>query len=450
MLLVLAGSTVASGAPSGSKPAAVSAGSFSAPATVTRSEGSRFALAVNAAGEQAFAWEASRVVSPAPRFRQQTFIRIRLRSARGKFGRTITVPRSTGGVLPSIALAADGTTIVAWTQVLGGHIRIAVAVREPGERLSRRQAIGRTDKFQGALPRPVFDRKGNAIVLWRRSDSLQWVRRGRRHGFGRPRTLRLRPASKRIFIGEKDVVFDRKGIAYVVLSTPGAQRRLPDGKIEQTAPAGIFLSTARPGRRFGAPRPVSPPGDASKPQVAVGRDGTVAVVWRRSAIPSAEDLGGPIEAAVRPPGGGFGPAQTLSAAGIRSATNPRIAITRAGEAVAAWQQNDDERLVASVRPPGGSFGPGQTISTGPFPDRLSLAAIERGDVFAIWQQQLATGGVGAVSSVRPAGGTFGAPEPVASKIAGLFGVASAGNRVAALVVPSFPAVQVVTLAAGSS
>jgi hypothetical protein len=450
VLFVLAGSTVAWGAPSGSKPAAESVGPFSAPATVTRSEGSRFALAVNAPGEQAFAWEASRVVSPAPRFRQQTFIRIRLRSASGKFGRTITVPHSTDGVLPSIALAPDGTAIVAWTQMIRRHIRIVVAVREPGHGLGGRRAIGRTDKFQGALPRPIFDRKGNAIVLWRRSDSLQWVRRARGHGFGRSRTLRLRPASKRIFIGEKDVVFDRKGIAYVVLSTPGAQRRLPDGRIEQTAPAGIFLSAARPGKRFGAPRPVSPPGDASNPRVAVGLDSTVAVVWRRSPIPSAEDLGGPIQAAVRRPGGGFGPAQTLSAPAIRSATNPRIAITPTGEAVAAWKQNDDEVVAASVRARGGSFGPGQTISTGPVPDRLSLAAIERGDVFAIWQQQLPSGGIAAVSSVRPVGGTFGAPEPVASGIAGLFGVASAGNRVAALVVPSFPVVQVVTLAAGPS
>jgi hypothetical protein len=114
----------------------------------------------------------TRVLSRAPRYRQQTFIRTRLRSRTGSFRRTHTIRRSVGGVLPDVDLAPDGTAIAAWTQLIKGHYRIVASVRRPGRQFGRPQQIGRTAKFLGTLPEVAFDRKGNAIVLWRHDDSL--------------------------------------------------------------------------------------------------------------------------------------------------------------------------------------------------------------------------------------------------------------------------------------
>jgi hypothetical protein len=426
-------------------------GSWSAPANVTSSPASRFSVSVNAHADEAFVWEATRVVSPAPRYREQSFIRARWRSGTGRLGHTYTMRRSAGGILPDVALAPDGTAIAVWTQVIRGHYRIVAAVRRPGrEFFGRRRPIGRTAKRIGAMPEVAFDRKGNAIVLWRHDESLQWVYLGRGHGFGRPRSLRVLATERRLYV-------DRRGNFYVVLASPDVRRRLPNGRYVTRSRAGIFLATRRPGGRFGGPERVSPTGvPASEPDVAIGPDGTVAAVWRRSQTGGTENIPGPIEAAVRPPGGEFGRPQTLTAADVSVANGPRVVITSAGEAVAAWQQlpsappsscPDCMEIDMSVRPPGGSFGPSTLISSPQIPGGVAspwLAGLELGDVFALWVQRVTPDKVGTVSAMRPAGGPFGAAEPISSSPTGLVAVASAGNRVTALVTPEPLVFQVVT------
>jgi hypothetical protein len=279
------------------------------------------------------------------------------------------------------------------------------------------------------------------------------VYRARRHGFGRPRTLRVGPA--RLRVAEKRLYFDRRGNAYVLLASAGAQRRLPNGRYEITKPAGIFLATRRPRGHFHRPQRVSPAGvPASQPDLAIGPDGTVVAVWRRSETGGPEDLPGPIEAAVRPPQGRFGPPQTLTSAQFSNAISPHVVIIPTGEAVAAWQVlsaggpsecGDCAEIDVSMRSPGGSFGTGQPIAPQQIGiDRLSLAGTERGDVFAVWQQLVTPDEEGAVSAMRPPGGMFTTAQPISSSPAGLVTVASCGNRVAALVTPHFPLFEVVT------
>jgi hypothetical protein len=424
----------------------VASGAWSAPADVTRSQASRFSVAVNARGDEVFVWQVTRGVSPAPRYREQNVIRARVRFRTGRFGRAHTIRLSAGGILPDVAIAADGTAIAVWTEVVRGHYRIMASVRRPGRQLfARRRQIGRTAKLLGALPKIGIDRKGNAVVVWRHGDTFQWSYRRRGHRFGAPRSIRFLATERRL-------VVDRRGNAHLVLARPQVQRRVR-GRLVTTEQAGVFLATRRPGHGFGRRQRVSPVGaPASQPELAVGADGTAAVVWRRSSTGGSESHPGPIQAAVRAPGERFGQVQTVTAAGVAVANRPRVVVTPGGEAVAAWQQlpavpppacPDCMQIATSVGPPGGAFGPSSPIAPSRTPggtEDLSLVGTERGDVFALWTQLIRPGSAGAVAALRAANGSFGAPEPITNPpvpLLGVFGgggaVASAADRVVAMV-----------------
>jgi hypothetical protein len=425
--------------------AGAASGSWSVPTDVTRSQASRFSLAVNARGDQVFVWQVTRAVSPAPRYREQSVIRARVRFRSGKFGRVHTLRSSAGGILPDVALAPDGTAIAVWTEVIRGHYRIVSAARRPGRELfGARREIGRTAKLIGALPEVGFDRNRNAIAVWRHGEVLQWSHRPRGGRFGRPRSIRFLATERRL-------VVDRRGNTHLVLARPQVQRRV-GGRLVTTKQAGIFVTTRRPGHRFGRVRRISPAGaPASQPDLAVGGDGTIVAVWRRSPTGGSESLPGPIQAAARPPGRAFGLVQTLTAFG-GVANDPRVVITPGGETVAAWQQlpgappsscPDCMEIATSVRPPGGAFGPSSSIAPSHTPggtNDLTLVGTQRGHVFALWTDLIRPGAAGAVAAVRPAGGTFAAPEPITNPpvpLLGVFGgggaVASAGDRVVATV-----------------
>jgi hypothetical protein len=71
---------------------------------------------------------------------------------------------------------------------------------------------------------------------------------------------------------------------------------------------------------------------------------------------------------VRPPGGAWGPEEVVS--GARTAREPDLAVARDGTIAVAWAQStaDGYRLQVAFRPPGGTFGAPQTL-----PDTLGEA-----------------------------------------------------------------------------
>lgn len=244
-------------------------------------------------------------------------VAVRMRTGGGGW-RPVTRFSRAGRALgaPSVAVDARGGAVLAWSESRAGRARrIVAALRSPAGRWRRPQVIGRTGKSFPA-PAAAIARTGEAVVVWRYDGRLQAAFRPAGHTtFGAARFLG-RGAHQR-------VAYDaarRTHLVYAPL-TPGpvAYRTSPPGR-----------------RRFGARRAVAPAAASSFPDLALAPDGTVAVAWRGSPVPSAEDFPGAIAVAARPPGGRFGPASVVS--GSVPGDSPSVAIAPSGEIVAAWRR----------------------------------------------------------------------------------------------------------------
>ncbi len=152
----------------------------------------------------------------------------------------------------------------------------------------------------------------------------------------------------------------------------------------------IQAATRPPGGIFGPPGDLSAPGrNAFSPQITTAPDGTSTVVWYRNN--GSTEI---VQAATRPPGGGFGAPVDLSAPG-QSATAPRITTAADGTATVGWVRNNGSNYIiqAATRPPAGAFEPAVNLSEGgqdAFLPEVSAAArrIRRGGLATQQRQQL--------------------------------------------------------------
>jgi hypothetical protein len=143
--------------------------------------------------------------------------------------------------------------------------------------------------------------------------------------------------------------------------------------------------------------------------------GDTVVVWERQAQTTpAHNL----QASTRGPGEAFAAPIELSA----GSTQPQLAMTPAGEAVAGWRHFDGENYVIQVatRSPGGSFSAPldvSTVETAASPRELRLAVNAAGAIAIAWLQEDPSSPTdptqfSVVASVRPPGGSFSAPHVV--------------------------------------
>ncbi|MGA9371162.1 MAG: hypothetical protein WBV53_04875, partial [Solirubrobacterales bacterium] len=156
---------------------------------------------------------------------------------------------------------------------------------------------------------------------------------------------------------------------------------------------------------FGAPVDLSAPGGgATEPQVAFDPSGNALAVWTRS---NGTDL--IVQARFRPAGGPFDPlpATDLSAAG-QSAFTPQVAFDGAGNALAIWSRysapNSASVVQAASRPPGGGFGAPVDLSLTEA-DQSQVAFDGAGNALAVWARFNGSNEI-VEGAFRPAGGSF--------------------------------------------
>jgi hypothetical protein len=139
--------------------------------------------------------------------------------------------------------------------------------------------------------------------------------------------------------------------------------------------ASLVLAAAAPSASAAGWAPLGVLSDtgAGAPDVAVGANGTAVAVWRR---------GDRIEAAVRPPGGGFGAAAPVSPA-TEAAGQPAVAINAAGYAVAVWasETGGSERIRAAKKAPASaSFAASTIVQNVPKSSSQGIQGLDQPDV----------------------------------------------------------------------
>jgi hypothetical protein len=170
--------------------------------------------------------------------------------------------------------------------------------------------------------------------------------------------------------------------------------------------AGVAAPPAGATPGWLSPINLSAPGqDAEAPDVAVDAAGDATAIWDR-----ADGAHTIIESASRSAGGAWGQPADLSAAG-RNATEPRVAVDAAGDAVAVWARTDGAHTIIQTawRPAGGAWGPSRDLSAeGQSAKTPDVAIDPAGNAVAVWARYNGTKFI-IQSSTRPAGGEWGMP-----------------------------------------
>ena len=247
--------------------------------------------------------------------------------------------------------------------------------------------------------------------------------------------LMLAPAADAITFGPP-VTVSPPGVGSSPAFTSVAVSASGDVVIAWSTPprAAVYVAYRRRGGSFEAPQRLTGRRiEGTDVDVAIAASGEALVTWTENETLAA--LGrarARVLVARRAPGRNrrFGRPVELSR-GQAGAHDPELDMTAGGEAVAVWEQlrasrrgTSPLRISAAVRPPGGAFGPPVAVSDTQrgfraFPGPLLLegmvprvAVLPSGAALAVWER---ASGVGRAccqrveAAIRPAGGAFGAP-----------------------------------------
>jgi hypothetical protein len=318
--------------------------------------------------------------------------------------------RSHSATQPQLDVAADGTAVAAWQWHDRAGWRVQAAIRRPGEpRFDKPQTLSPpAPALAGRPQRPwihaAAGTAGRAVVTWqiggdfRLPESSLHVQTARPDGvFGGDEELPdaggladvglAVGSSGDVQVAYVDTHFSgheaaarlhvSQGLAGGPLSDPVVLSSGGKGTSSGSQVAAAFsqdgtatVAWARPGDHYeeGGALEVftrSPRGtfgdaqqlaaDAQGIVLAGGPAASAVVSWMRATRP-ADQLSWTVHAATRASAGGpFGSDETISAAG-RNALWPSVAMTSAGEAVAAWITNTDGsgsgRVAAALHPAG--------------------------------------------------------------------------------------------------
>jgi hypothetical protein len=297
------------------------------------------------------------------------------RPAEGSFGAPQTL--SVAGYEarePRVAMNAAGEAAIVWSLGSGLGEEAQVSSVAPGGVFGSAQSL---TGFVGAasMPQVALDSRGDAIAVWEGWDGanirIQESSRPAGGSFGAPEFLS--PAGNNA--GTPQIAFDSGEDALAVWRFDGS-------------PASTIQGDYRPGGgAFGGPQTISTssPQPAQAPQVGFDAAGDGIVAWQQS------DGSEPrIYASVRAPGssGSFDAQGTLDPGG-QEAYEPSVAGDGLSGTIVSWKtfNGATNSTQAAVRPAGGSFGPASTVSaTAPQESGPQVGIDAQGNGIAVWSR----------------------------------------------------------------
>jgi Bacterial Ig-like domain len=147
-----------------------------------------------------------------------------------------------------------------------------------------------------------------------------------------------------------------------------------------------------------------------RPQVAVGDGGHAIAVWEQY----LQGAGNDIFANHYAPSGGWGTPVRVSTTNVGTAAGPALAMSAAGDAVVAWQQNNagTRFTAASNYRVGAGWSVPAAVETGAGSSDLAQVAIDRaGNAIAVWRQAI-NGILHAHASRHTKSGGWSTPERI--------------------------------------
>jgi PKD domain-containing protein len=309
---------------------------------------------------------------------------------------------------PAVAVAPDGSAVIAFLQPDGAINRVVAASRAPGGSFGPAVPIS-DDTVSATSPKAGIDPQGNATIAWTTATAVvqaAYRPAGRSWGpveslgaadDGNPPALAV-GANGGAAVGWAADVPSATQTAQVAVRTPGAS----------TFAAPLSASSAT------MPYPNASWG-VFTPGLAMDASGGVIAIWTRQVTNSWSETPYVVESAIKPAGSAsFGAATNRSAYVAEDAyIDPTVVVTPSGQATAIWRWYDgaSTHLDYASRAPGLDFGASGTL-TNPAPavgvTAVNVAANDRGDVAVAWSQ------AGSVyASVRPNGGSFARSEAIA-------------------------------------
>jgi PKD domain len=349
-------------------------------------EGRRSQVTIDAAGEAIAVWVSGET---SPNF----VIRSAVRPPGGEWSEPEDVSDSISAAgSPRLAIDSANEAVAIWTAFKSGDVVVQGAVRAPGGDWSEPDDLSEAGEFVTPLEAPdvAIDAAGDAIAVWTRTTGTNTVQAA------------VRPAGQENWLAPDDIseAGQEAGEAAVAMNDAG------DAVSAWTRTTGTntVQAAVRPaGGAWGEPDDLSAAGqEARNPDVAIGEAGDRVAVWTRS---NGSDF--IVQAAERPVGDEWGEPDDLSASG-QDGMSPVVAANDAVGAVAMWERSDgaDFRVQAAVRPPGGGWARPDTVSDAGEDAGLPDVALDaEGDAIAVFGRHGADG-----PFVQATGYDFAAPR----------------------------------------
>jgi chitodextrinase len=285
---------------------------------------------------------------------------------------TVGGPSDTN-VTGDIAVAPDGTTVVAWTEVVGGFTRARARVRRPGEGFGPVHELSPPDRNADS-PSVGVDQQGNFTAAWIVDTQVHAA---------------MLPAGATAF-GPVETVAAPAGGAFSPAVGAGGNGVAVIAYLED----GAVNAAIRPSRdaEFAPGAPIST-NLASNYDVAVDDAGNAVAVWSREVVGGTNV----VEVAERAAGAGFGPSTPISSTTpSHKSTRPSLALAGNGRALVAWtfQSGSGPLEVRFNERPSGGFWlgtPPVASKPGEQAESPSVAFTAGGSVVGAWEADPGSG-----------------------------------------------------------
>ena len=310
-------------------------------------------VAVNSAGDSAYAWLTSNTAGT------RTIVQARTLSRTGVLGPVKTladIGQSQGeiGLPPAVAVDADGDAIIAWTQealVAERGVVTARALSKTGV-LGNAQTISSTDT--GSLAEFVqveMKPNGDALFVWQYSrTNLE----GQIQARTRTAAGTLTPIRNISRLESTFPSFDMSPDGDAVVAWLYADPLV----------GGLYVQTRRISATgtLGAIKNVSPRGaEAHDVDVALNDAGTIAAIWSQKDPITGKDQ---IKGRTLTPTDALGKVHDLVPTAVESPTDPQVGISSAGQVVFAWQFHAaNDRVQSKTLTPTGTLSTTKTVGS---------------------------------------------------------------------------------------